>query len=133
MLAVVLPVTDGSDVCGIGVFAATVDDTAAIMNDDPGVAAAYSPTTYTLAEAFPVTPCLDGSAAVPLQPGVPCRLALRRTRLLRRLRRRPGSEQAASGHRAGSARCRAEALNVHSRLRVRAYGFQSVTTAADGP
>ena len=39
MLAVVLPVTDGSDVCGIGVFAATVDDTTAIMNDDPGVAA----------------------------------------------------------------------------------------------
>jgi hypothetical protein len=39
VLAVVLPVTDGSDVCGIGVFAATVDDTAAIMNDDPGVAA----------------------------------------------------------------------------------------------
>ncbi len=39
VLAVVLPVTDGCDVCGIGVFAATVDDTAAIMNDDPGVAA----------------------------------------------------------------------------------------------
>ncbi|VBA38413.1 hypothetical protein LAUMK13_02089 [Mycobacterium innocens] len=39
VLAVVLPVTDGSDVCGIGVFAATADDTAAIMNDDPGVAA----------------------------------------------------------------------------------------------
>ena len=34
-----LPVTDGSDVCGIGVFAATVDDTVAIMDDDPGVAA----------------------------------------------------------------------------------------------
>ncbi|MGO9384741.1 MAG: hypothetical protein ACLP4W_22280 [Mycobacterium sp.] len=39
VLAVVLPVTDGSDVCGIGVFAATVDDTTAIMGDDPGVAA----------------------------------------------------------------------------------------------
>ena len=39
VLAVVLPVTDGTDVCGIGVFAATVDDTTAIMNDDPGVAA----------------------------------------------------------------------------------------------
>jgi hypothetical protein len=39
VLAVVLPVTDGSDVCGIGVFAATIDDTTAIMNDDPGVAA----------------------------------------------------------------------------------------------
>ena len=39
VLVVVLPVTDGSDVCGIGVFAATIDDTTAIMNDDPGVAA----------------------------------------------------------------------------------------------
>ena len=37
VLAVVLPVTDGSDVCGIAVFAATVDDTAAIMAEDPGV------------------------------------------------------------------------------------------------
>lgn len=39
VLAVVLPVIDESDVCGIGVFAATVDETAAIMADDPGVAA----------------------------------------------------------------------------------------------
>ena len=37
--AVVLPVIDGSDVCGIGVFNATVEDAAAIMDDDPGVAA----------------------------------------------------------------------------------------------
>ncbi len=35
----VLPVTDGSDVCGIGVFDATVDDTTAVMREDPGVAA----------------------------------------------------------------------------------------------
>ncbi|OBH29568.1 hypothetical protein A5692_20740 [Mycobacterium sp. E342] len=39
VLAVVLPVADESDVCGIGVFAATVDETTAIMQDDPGVAA----------------------------------------------------------------------------------------------
>lgn len=39
VLAVVLPVSDESDVCGIGVFAATVDETAALMADDPGVAA----------------------------------------------------------------------------------------------
>ncbi|WP_297595092.1 hypothetical protein [Mycobacterium sp.] len=39
VLAVVLPVTDESDVCGVGVFAATADETAAIMADDPGVAA----------------------------------------------------------------------------------------------
>ncbi|OBF03525.1 hypothetical protein [Mycobacterium sp. 852002-10029_SCH5224772] len=39
VLAVVLPVTDESDVCGVGVFAASVDEAAAIMADDPGVAA----------------------------------------------------------------------------------------------
>lgn len=39
VLAVVLPVTDESDVCGIGVFDAAVDETTALMNDDPGVAA----------------------------------------------------------------------------------------------
>jgi hypothetical protein len=39
VLAVVLPVTDGSDVCGVGVFNATVDETVAHMNDDPGVQA----------------------------------------------------------------------------------------------
>ncbi|BBZ39009.1 hypothetical protein [Mycobacterium conspicuum] len=39
VLAVVLPVTDGSAVCGVGVFAATIDETVAIMEDDPGVAA----------------------------------------------------------------------------------------------
>ena len=39
VLAVVLPVSDESDVCGIGVFAATVEDTTAIMADDPGVRA----------------------------------------------------------------------------------------------
>ncbi|OBB78962.1 hypothetical protein A5760_21455 [Mycobacterium colombiense] len=39
VLPVVLPVIDESDVCGIGVFAATVDETTAIMADDPGVAA----------------------------------------------------------------------------------------------
>ena len=39
MLAVVLPVTDGSDVCGVCVFTGTVDQTVALMNDDPGVQA----------------------------------------------------------------------------------------------
>ncbi|EUA38058.1 hypothetical protein I549_2760 [Mycobacterium avium subsp. avium 2285 (R)] len=39
VLAVVLPVSDGSDVCGVGVFAATVDETTRIMSEDPGVAA----------------------------------------------------------------------------------------------
>ena len=39
VLAVVLPVTDGSEVAGIAVFAAGVDDATALMADDPGVAA----------------------------------------------------------------------------------------------
>ncbi len=39
VLAVVLPVTDESDLCGIGVFAATVDAAVGIMNNDPGVQA----------------------------------------------------------------------------------------------
>jgi hypothetical protein len=50
VLAVVLPVGDGSDVCGIGVFTATVEETVAIMNDDPGVRAGV----FT----FEVHPCL---------------------------------------------------------------------------
>jgi hypothetical protein len=36
---VVLPVTDGSEVCGVGIFTGTVDDTIAVMNDDPGARA----------------------------------------------------------------------------------------------
>ena len=39
LLAVVLPVTDDSDLAGIGIFAATPDETRAIMDDDPGVRA----------------------------------------------------------------------------------------------
>jgi len=38
-LAVVLPVPNGSDICGFGVFTGTVDEAVAIMNDDPGVRA----------------------------------------------------------------------------------------------
>ena len=39
VLALVLRVTDESGVCGVGVFNASVEDTAAIMDEDPGVAA----------------------------------------------------------------------------------------------
>jgi hypothetical protein len=46
-------VTDGSDVCGIGVFAATVDDTTAIMNDDPGVAAGVFTYEVRACRGFP--------------------------------------------------------------------------------
>jgi hypothetical protein len=50
VLAVVLPVTDGSDVCGIAAFAATIAHTTAIMTDDPGVVAGV----FT----YEVHPCL---------------------------------------------------------------------------
>lgn len=39
LLQVVLPVSDDTDLAGIGVFAATPEDTRAIMDDDPGVRA----------------------------------------------------------------------------------------------
>jgi len=38
-LAVVCPVMDDTDLCGIGIFDATPAETAAIMDDDPGVKA----------------------------------------------------------------------------------------------
>jgi hypothetical protein len=39
VLSVVLPVTDESDVCGIGVFNCSVEQAKKIMDGDPGVAA----------------------------------------------------------------------------------------------
>lgn len=39
LLAVVLPVADDTDLSGIGIFAASADDTCVIMDDDPGVRA----------------------------------------------------------------------------------------------
>ncbi|MGX7680293.1 SRPBCC domain-containing protein [Jatrophihabitans sp. DSM 45814] len=39
LLPVVLPVTDDSDLAGIGVFAATIEEMRVIMDDDPGVRA----------------------------------------------------------------------------------------------
>ncbi len=39
VLPIVCPVTDGSDVRGIGIFDATVDEVTKIMDEDPGVKA----------------------------------------------------------------------------------------------
>lgn len=39
VLPVVLPVSDDTDLAGIGVFAASPDDATSIMDDDPGVRA----------------------------------------------------------------------------------------------
>jgi hypothetical protein len=36
-LSIVCPVSDGSDISGIGIFNAKVDDVRMIMNEDPGV------------------------------------------------------------------------------------------------
>ncbi len=38
-LAIVCPVLDGSDLCGIGIFTTSPDETARIMDEDPGVQA----------------------------------------------------------------------------------------------
>jgi hypothetical protein len=39
VLAIVCPVPDDSPLCGIGIFAASQDEVARIMDDDPGVRA----------------------------------------------------------------------------------------------
>jgi hypothetical protein len=39
LLAIVCPVADDTDLCGIGVFTSTVEETARIMDGDPGVRA----------------------------------------------------------------------------------------------
>lgn len=38
-LAIVCPVTDDSELCGMGVFTGSVEETAAVMDADPGVVA----------------------------------------------------------------------------------------------
>jgi len=39
LLSIVCPVKDGSEVCGIGIFSSTPDETKSLMEDDPGVKA----------------------------------------------------------------------------------------------
>ncbi len=39
VLAIVCPVNDGSEVCGVGIFNGSVEETKAIMDEDPGVKA----------------------------------------------------------------------------------------------
>ncbi|MGH3563336.1 MAG: hypothetical protein ACRDTN_16525 [Mycobacterium sp.] len=52
-LAVVLRVMDDSDVYGVEVFDATVEDTIAVMNDDPGVQAGVLTYEVHLGRGFP--------------------------------------------------------------------------------
>lgn len=39
LLSIVCPVRDGSDVSGVGIFNASLEETKALMDDDPGVLA----------------------------------------------------------------------------------------------
>ncbi|MGK2378332.1 hypothetical protein [Gordonia tangerina] len=52
-LAVVLPVIDDTDVCGVGVFDRDVETTTTLMDDDPGVAAGVFTFTVHPARGFP--------------------------------------------------------------------------------
>ncbi|MCX5043578.1 hypothetical protein OG921_10415 [Aldersonia sp. NBC_00410] len=52
-LAIVCPVLDDSDVCGIGIFADDVDETTALMADDPGVRAGVFTFEVHPARSFP--------------------------------------------------------------------------------
>jgi hypothetical protein len=52
-LAIVCPVLDDSDVCGVGIFAADLDETAALMAEDPGVQAGVFTFVVHPARSFP--------------------------------------------------------------------------------
>jgi uncharacterized protein YndB with AHSA1/START domain len=64
LLAVVLPVADDSDLAGIGVFAATPEQTVEIMDDDPGVRAGIFTYAVHPVRGFP------GSSLPPVAPPV---------------------------------------------------------------
>lgn len=57
VMAAALTVLDGSEVWAVRAFTGTVEDTTAIMNDDPGVAAGVF--------AFEVHPCRGFAADLP--------------------------------------------------------------------
>ena len=52
-LAIVCPVPDESEVCGVGIFTGTVEETEAIMRDDPGVKAGVFTFEVHPARSFP--------------------------------------------------------------------------------
>lgn len=52
-LAIVLPVRDGSDLAGIGIFALDEDATCAVLDDDPGVRAGIFTYETHPARGFP--------------------------------------------------------------------------------
>ncbi|HVU14403.1 MAG TPA: hypothetical protein VHD90_24160 [Phototrophicaceae bacterium] len=52
-LAVVMPIRDGSDVSGVGIFNATVEETQALMDGDPGVQAGIFTYEVHASRSFP--------------------------------------------------------------------------------
>jgi hypothetical protein len=59
VLPIVCPVTDDSDVSGIGIFNATVDEVRTIMDEDPGVQAGLFTYEVHPSRSFPGD-CLPG-------------------------------------------------------------------------
>ena len=53
LLSIVCPVRDDSDLCGVGIFNATVDETTKLMEDDPGVQAGVFTFQVHPARSFP--------------------------------------------------------------------------------
>ena len=68
VLNVVCPVLDDSDVCGVGIFDASVAEVEAIMAGDPGVQAGVFVSTCTPAAASRATPSPAEAAGPPTQP-----------------------------------------------------------------
>src|SRR5690348_4870980 len=52
-LSIVCPVNDGGEVCGIGIFNTTVEETKAIMEGDPGVQAGIFTYELHASRSFP--------------------------------------------------------------------------------
>jgi hypothetical protein len=52
-LAIVCPVNDGSDVTGVGIFDLTVEETRAVMEEDPGVQAGLFEYEVHASRGFP--------------------------------------------------------------------------------
>ena len=59
VLAIVCPVGDGSDVCGIDIFNATTEEVQKIMDEDPGVKAGVFVYEIHACRSFPGD-CLPG-------------------------------------------------------------------------
>jgi uncharacterized protein YciI len=51
VLSIVCPISDGSDVAGIGIFKASVEEVKSIMDEDPGVKAGVF--VYEILSQFP--------------------------------------------------------------------------------